>query len=150
MILLSKHQSTWETFAYPGLMPHPLAYVFKRELLYIPFFGWAMARMDMIHIDRSKRAEAWNRVAEQGARLMARGHWIIMFPEGTRIAARAEGHLQGAAARGWPWPPARPVRADRRHLGALLAAQVVPAAAGRGRRVDRQADRLASAASRTS
>jgi 1-acyl-sn-glycerol-3-phosphate acyltransferase len=39
----AKHQSTWETFAFPALMPHPLAYVFKRELLYIPFFGWAMA-----------------------------------------------------------------------------------------------------------
>ena len=58
----AKHQSTWETFAFPVLMPHPLAYVFKRELLYIPFFGWAMARLDMIHIDRSKRTEAWNKV----------------------------------------------------------------------------------------
>ncbi len=99
VILLSKHQSTWETFAYPGLMPHPLAYVFKRELLYIPFFGWAMARMDMIHIDRSKRAEAWNLVAEQGARLMARGHWIIMFPEGTRIARGEKGSYKGGGTR---------------------------------------------------
>jgi 1-acyl-sn-glycerol-3-phosphate acyltransferase len=65
-------------------MPHPLAYVFKRELLYIPFFGWAMARMDMIHIDRARRSEAWRRVAEQGARHMKHGAWVIMFPEGTR------------------------------------------------------------------
>ncbi len=85
VILLSKHQSTWETFAYPALLSHPLAYVFKRELLYIPFFGWAMARMDMIHIDRSKRSEAWNKVAAQGKRLAAQGNWVIMFPEGTRI-----------------------------------------------------------------
>ena len=85
VVLLPKHQSTWETFAFPGLMPRPLCYVFKRELLYIPFFGWAMSRMDMIHIDRSKRAEAWTRVAEQGRRFMAKGHWVIMFPEGTRI-----------------------------------------------------------------
>ena len=84
VIVLPKHQSTWETFAFPGLMPHPLAYVFKRELLYIPFFGWAMARMDMIHIDRARRSEAWRRVAEQGARHMANGSWVIMFPEGTR------------------------------------------------------------------
>jgi 1-acyl-sn-glycerol-3-phosphate acyltransferase len=84
VILLPKHQSTWETFAFPGLMPHPLAYVFKRELLYIPFFGWAMARMDMIHIDRARRSEAWRRVAEQGARHMKHGSWVIMFPEGTR------------------------------------------------------------------
>jgi 1-acyl-sn-glycerol-3-phosphate acyltransferase len=65
--MLPKHQSAWETFAFPALMPHPLCYVFKRELLYIPFFGWAMARMDLIHIDRSKRTEAWAKVAEQGA-----------------------------------------------------------------------------------
>ena len=84
VILVPKHQSTWETFAFPALMPHPLAYVFKRELLYIPFFGWAMARMDMIHIDRSRRTEAWNKVAEQGRRLMNSGNWVIMFPEGTR------------------------------------------------------------------
>ena len=74
-------------------MPHPLAYVFKRELLYIPFFGWAMARMDMIHIDRSQRAQAFNKVAEQGKRLLAQGNWVIMFPEGTRIP-RGKGHLQ--------------------------------------------------------
>ena len=84
VIVLPKHQSTWETFAFPGLMPHPLAYVFKRELLYIPFFGWAMARMDMIHIDRTRKSEAWRRVAEQGARHMKHGAWVIMFPEGTR------------------------------------------------------------------
>ncbi len=66
VVLAPKHQSTWETFALPTLMPHPLAYVFKRELLYIPFFGWAMGRLDMIHIDRSKRAEAWAKVAAQG------------------------------------------------------------------------------------
>jgi 1-acyl-sn-glycerol-3-phosphate acyltransferase len=84
-ILLSKHQSTWETFAYPAIMPHPLSYVFKRELIYIPFFGWAMARLDMIHINRSKRAEAFNLVTQQGKKFMAQGNWIIMFPEGTRI-----------------------------------------------------------------
>ena len=93
-VLLPKHQSTWETFAFPALMPHPLAYVFKRELLYIPFFGWAMARLDMIHIDRSKRAEAWNKVAEQGRSFMAKGHWVIMFPEGTRTPRGSAGHLQ--------------------------------------------------------
>ena len=91
VVLLPKHQSTWETFAFPGLMPHPLCYVFKRELLYIPFFGWAMARMDMIHIDRSRRADAWNRIAEQGRRFMAKGHWVIMFPEGTRAPRGGKG-----------------------------------------------------------
>ena len=91
VVLLPKHQSTWETFAFPTLMPRPLCYVFKRELLYIPFFGWAMARMDLIHIDRSKRTEAWNKVAEQGRRYMAQGNWVIMFPEGTRTARGGKG-----------------------------------------------------------
>jgi 1-acyl-sn-glycerol-3-phosphate acyltransferase len=99
VVLASKHQSTWETFAYPTLMPHPLAYVFKRELLYIPFFGWAMGRLDMIHIDRSKRTEAWNKVAAQGKRLFAQGIWVIMFPEGTRIERGQRGNYKAGAAR---------------------------------------------------
>ena len=99
VVLLPKHQSTWETFAFPGLMPHPLCYVFKRELLFIPFFGWAMARMDMIHIDRSKRAEAWNLVAAQGREFMNKGHWVIMFPEGTRIARGQRGTYKAGGTR---------------------------------------------------
>jgi 1-acyl-sn-glycerol-3-phosphate acyltransferase len=99
VLLAPKHQSTWETFAFPTIMPHPLAYVFKRELLYVPFFGWAMARMDMIHIDRSKRAEAWNKVAEQGKRIMGQGGWVIMFPEGTRAPRGGQGTYKSGAAR---------------------------------------------------
>ncbi len=99
LVLLPKHQSTWETFAFPGLMPRPLCYVFKRELLYIPFFGWAMARLDMIHIDRSKRAEAWTKVAEQGARLLASHHWVIMFPEGTRTPRGGQGTYKSGGTR---------------------------------------------------
>ena len=99
VVLLPKHQSTWETFAFPGLMPHPLCYVFKRELLYIPFFGWAMARMDMIHIDRSKRSQAWNLVAEQGRKFMDKGHWVIMFPEGTRAARGGRGVYKAGGTR---------------------------------------------------
>jgi 1-acyl-sn-glycerol-3-phosphate acyltransferase len=99
VVVLPKHQSTWEAFAMPGLMPKPLAYVFKRELLYIPFFGWAMARMSMIHIDRSKRADAWNRIAEQGRRHMADGSWVIMFPEGTRIERGQKGNYKPGGTR---------------------------------------------------
>ncbi|NML15328.1 lysophospholipid acyltransferase family protein [Azohydromonas caseinilytica] len=99
VLLAAKHQSTWETFAFPALMPHPLAYVFKRELLYIPFFGWAMARLDMIHIDRSKRTEAWNKVASQGRKFMSHGTWVIMFPEGTRVPRGEQGRYQSGAAR---------------------------------------------------
>ena len=84
IILCPKHQSTWETFFFASRMPRPLAYVFKRELLYIPFFGWAMACLNMIHIDRSARGDAWSKVASMGEMLMDRGKWVIMFPEGTR------------------------------------------------------------------
>lgn len=98
-ILLVKHQSTLETFLMPTLMPHPLAYVFKRELIHIPFFGWAIGRMDMIHIDRRKRAQAFNRVVEQGRRLLAQGVWIIMFPEGTRIPRGRQGTYKTGGTR---------------------------------------------------
>ena len=98
-ILLVKHQSTLETFLMPVLMPHPLAYVFKRELLYIPFFGWAIGRLDMVHIDRSQRAQAFNKVVEQGKRLLAQGVWVIMFPEGTRIPRGRGGPYKSGGTR---------------------------------------------------
>lgn len=98
-VLLVKHQSTWETFSMPALMPHPLAYVFKKELLYVPFFGWAMSRMDMIHIDRSKRAQAFNKVVAQGQRLLDQGTWVIMFPEGTRIERGQKGQYKSGGTR---------------------------------------------------
>ena len=98
-VLLVKHQSTWETFSMVTLMPHPLAFVFKKELLYVPFFGWAMSRMDMIHIDRSQRTQAFNKVVEQGKRLMAQGVWVIMFPEGTRIPRGQKGVYKSGGTR---------------------------------------------------
>ena len=98
-ILLVKHQSTLETFLIPTLMPHPLAYVFKRELIFVPFFGWAMGRMDMIHIDRRLSAQSFNRVVEQGKRLLAQGIWIIMFPEGTRIPRGQKGDYKQGGTR---------------------------------------------------
>ena len=98
-ILLVKHQSTLETFLMPTLMPHPLAYVFKKELLQVPFFGWAMGRLDMIHIDRSQGSQAFARVVTQGRELLARGVWIIMFPEGTRIARGRKGTYKTGGTR---------------------------------------------------
>ncbi len=98
-ILLVKHQSTLETFLLPTLMPHPLAYVFKKELLAVPFFGWAMGRLDMIHIDRKQRSRAFNKVVAQGKLLLAQGIWIIMFPEGTRIERGQSGQYKSGGAR---------------------------------------------------
>ena len=90
---------------------------------YIPFFGWAMGRLDMIHIDRSKRAEAWAKVAEQGKRAAcSSGHWVIMFPEGTRTPRGSQGAYKAGASR-LADRHRRADRADCRHVGALLAAQ---------------------------
>jgi 1-acyl-sn-glycerol-3-phosphate acyltransferase len=90
-ILAPKHQSAWETLAFPALMPRPLCFVFKRELLWIPFFGWALGR--------SRRTEAWGKVAAQGKRFMAQGNWVIMFPEGTRTPRGSQGVYKAGAAR---------------------------------------------------
>ncbi len=98
-VLLSNHQSTLETLLLPTLMPHPLAFVFKRELLRIPFFGWSMARLDMIHINRESRTEAMKHVIEQGCRLLSQGTWVIMFPEGTRMPRGQKGTYQTAGTR---------------------------------------------------
>jgi 1-acyl-sn-glycerol-3-phosphate acyltransferase len=98
-ILLVKHQSTYETFLMPAIMPHPLAYVFKKELLYVPFFGWAIGSLDMIHIDRSQRSKAFAKVVEQGKALLARGVWVIMFPEGTRIPRGERGSYKSGGSR---------------------------------------------------
>ena len=98
-ILLSKHQSALETLLLPTLISHPLAFVFKRELLRIPFFGWSMARLDMIHIDRESRAQALRQVVTQGKALLEQGVWIILFPEGTRIERGQQGTYQTAGTR---------------------------------------------------
>jgi len=98
-ILLVKHQSTYETFLMPVIMPHPLAYVFKKELLYVPFFGWSIGSLDMIHIDRSQRAKAFAKVVEQGKALLDRGVWVIMFPEGTRIPRGERGSYKSGGTR---------------------------------------------------
>lgn len=99
VILCPKHQSTWETFFLPTIAPNPLSYVFKKELLWLPLFGWALYRLDMIYIDRSKRKEAWNKVAEQGQILMDQGNWVIMFPEGTRTVPGVDPAYKTGASR---------------------------------------------------
>lgn len=98
-VLLVKHQSTFETFLMPAIMPQPLAYVFKKELLYVPFFGWSIGRLDMIHIDRSLKTQAFRRVVEQGKERLAQGIWIIMFPEGTRVERGQKGVYETSGTR---------------------------------------------------
>jgi 1-acyl-sn-glycerol-3-phosphate acyltransferase len=91
VILLSKHQSAWETIFYLYFMPRPLVYVFKKEIMYIPFFGWGIALLRMIPIDRSKGRDAFAQIVEHGRRRLADGQWVIMFPEGTRIPVVEKG-----------------------------------------------------------
>jgi 1-acyl-sn-glycerol-3-phosphate acyltransferase len=83
-VIVSNHQSTWETFF---LSAHfqPLSQVLKRELLYVPFFGWAMAMLRPIAIDRGNPKAALKIVAKKGDELLKDGVWVLIFPEGTRV-----------------------------------------------------------------
>lgn len=85
-ILLSKHQSAWETLFFPAYMPRELCFVYKKELHLIPFFGWGLALLRMIPIDRSKGRDAFEQVVRVGQQRIDAGRWPILFPEGTRVA----------------------------------------------------------------
>ena len=96
-VVLSKHQSAWETVAFQVIFP-PQVYVIKRELLWIPFFGWGLAMVSPIAIDRRAGMRAMKQMLEQGKDRLARGFWIIVFPEGTRMAPGARGTYQTGGA----------------------------------------------------
>ena len=84
-VALCKHSSSWETIAQTVLLP-PQAWVLKRELMWIPFVGWAMRRLKPIAINRSAGASAVNQVVQQGQERLREGLWVVIFPEGTRVA----------------------------------------------------------------
>lgn len=84
-VIMAKHQSTWETLAFEFLFP-PHVWVLKRELLWVPLFGWAMAMSLPIAIDRRSGKKAVQQVIEQGAQRLRDGFWVMVFPEGTRVA----------------------------------------------------------------
>lgn len=84
-VILSKHQSAWETMALQHVFP-PLCFVLKKELLRVPFFGWGLAQMPMISIDRAAGKDALAQVLEQGRKRLEEGFWVLVFPEGTRVA----------------------------------------------------------------
>jgi len=85
-IILSKHQSAWETIALRALLPPEQAWVLKRELLWIPLFGWALAASQAIGIDRSSGRIAMRQVIAKGTERLKQGRLVIIFPEGTRVA----------------------------------------------------------------
>ena len=115
-VILSQHQSAWETLAFQEIFP-PQVHVLKRELLWIPFFGWGLALMSPIAINRSRGMAALREMARQGRERLAQGFWVVIFPEGTRVAPGE--------------------RRDYQQGGAWLAAQcgvpVVPVAHNAGR-----------------
>jgi len=84
-VILAKHQSAWETIAFQLIFP-PQVYLLKRELLWVPFFGWGLALMSPIAIDRARGRAALRELAARGAERLAQGFWIVVFPEGTRTA----------------------------------------------------------------
>jgi 1-acyl-sn-glycerol-3-phosphate acyltransferase len=96
-IILAKHQSAWETLAFQLIFP-PQAYVMKRELLWIPFFGWGLAMTSPIAIQRSAGREALKQLIQLGQQRLAQGLWVVVFPEGTRIAPgkKSKFHIGGA------------------------------------------------------
>ncbi len=84
VVVMAKHQSAWETIALPMLLP-PQALVLKKELLAIPFFGWGLAMLSPIAIDRKAGKEALRQIVAQGAARIRQGFWVMIYPEGTRV-----------------------------------------------------------------
>jgi len=95
-VVVSKHQSTWETTTLPQFLP-PFAWVLKKELTYIPLFGWALKALDAIAIQRSNPREALKQVNTLGIAHMQAGRSVVIFPEGTRIAVGETGNYQPSA-----------------------------------------------------
>lgn len=97
-IILSKHQSTWETFALQLIFP-PQIWVLKKALLRVPFFGWALAMLEPIAINRAARKKAMEQILEQGKLRLDNNRWVVLFPEGTRIAPGKRGKYKLGGAR---------------------------------------------------
>jgi 1-acyl-sn-glycerol-3-phosphate acyltransferase len=144
-IVACKHQSSWETFALFMLLPDP-TYVLKRELMWIPLFGWLAMKARMIPIDRGSGAKALARMIKAARAEIARSRQIVIFPEGTRRAPGAEPqYLPGVAylyaETGLPCVPVAlnsglfwPRRSLRRHPGTVLVEVLDPIPPGLNRR----------------
>lgn len=92
-IIFCKHQSTWETYILQTIFP-PISFVFKSELLWIPFFGWGLASMKPISIDRGTGKKAVKQLVSGGIKRLHEGLSVVIFPEGTRTAATGPGRYR--------------------------------------------------------
>lgn len=89
-IIMCKHQSAWETLALQIIFPAQ-AWILKRELLWIPIYGWGLASMQPIAIDRGTAVRSFRQIVDQGRQRLARDIWVVIFPEGTRMAPGEKG-----------------------------------------------------------
>ncbi len=97
-VILSKHQSAWETIAYRAIFPLRLSWVMKKSLFRIPFYGWALRALEEIGIDRDAGREALRQIERFGAAHLRAGRWVVIFPEGRRVTPGEAGkYAQGGA-----------------------------------------------------
>ena len=97
-VVLSKHQSAWETCFLPYCLPRQVCFVYKKELHLVPFFGWGLGLLGMIPIDREKGRDAFDQVVAIGTQRLNSGIWPLLFPEGTRVAPGKVGRYKMGGA----------------------------------------------------
>ncbi len=98
VVFAAKHQSAWDTLGLSFIHPH-CAFVLKRELIWLPFWGWYLLRMGMIPINRSKGIASLKKITKAAGNMVAKGRSILIFPQGTRTPPGAKRpYLSGVAA----------------------------------------------------
>ncbi len=99
LVILSKHQSAWDTLFFPAFLPHPASFVYKQSLHWIPLLGWAIRSLRMVAVNRKKGVSAYVHFLERGREALGRGWWVMLFPEGTRVAPGKRVRYKSGGAR---------------------------------------------------